>query len=425
MSTKTVVLLFLPFLPVLAYLAIKYPAYAFMFFFCAASLEGGFVSEVRTITVTRLCFLLLVIAFSIYMVTEVRWRKYDSTVLIIIGGFFLYYFLSYFWAPNQISASNKVLRISAYLVVCIIGYNLFKNASLTEYKHFIALYISCVIILIAHLYLQMDDFVRIGELSGRTSQRVFPFNPNSFGRSLVVALTMVISLCFCARKKLVWLFLSLLFVGTCLPLVMISGSRSSLLVLVVVCLLMGSSYLYCREKGSTLRVLGVLGTCLFCAVAVFVFSKEWLPANLSHRIGKLVYHPLAVITENIRVVFFEQGLMLAQSSPIFGLGMRGYESVMQYPHNVLVEVLIESGVIGLVCFLLVLVALLVRFRDLLRYSRDCLPEWHAVVFVMVFSVASSWMFALLVGELSDHRVSYFLLSILLGLDHRIRTATIA
>jgi O-antigen ligase len=138
----------------------------------------------------------------------------------------------------------------------------------------------------------------------------------------------------------------------------------------------------------------------------------------------LVYQPLFSITGNIRVDFLEQGLLLAESAPILGLGMRGYESVMRYPHNVLMEVLIESGVIGLVCFLLGVAVLIARCRGLLRYSRNYLPEWYSVVFVMVFSVASSWMFALFIGELSDHRVSYFILSVLLGLDHRIRTTVV-
>jgi O-antigen ligase len=306
-------------------------------------------------------------------------------------------------------------------MVCAMGYYLFKNAPISHYRHFIALYIICVIILIAHMYLQMGEFVRIGELSKRTAQRVFPYDPNAFGRSLVVALTMVISLCFCARRKVVWLVFSVLLVGACLPLLMIAGSRSSILVLFCICLLIACTHLWSKERGSALRVIGVFGICLLCGVVVFSFSKELLPTNLSYRLTTLVYEPLSSFAGNIRVDFLDQGLMLAESAPVFGLGIRGYESVMQYPHNVLMEVLIESGVIGLVCFLLGVAVLIVRCTGLLRYSRNYLPEWYSVVFVMVFSVASSWMFALLIGELSDHRVSYFILSVLLGLDHRIRT----
>ena len=115
MGTNTIVLFFLPILPVIAYLAIKYPAYVFMFFFCAASLEGGFVSEVRTITLTRFCFLLLVPSFIIYMVTRARCKKYDPTVFIIVGGFFVYYFLSYLplWIKNDFTFSSISVKLSA------------------------------------------------------------------------------------------------------------------------------------------------------------------------------------------------------------------------------------------------------------------------------------------------------------------------
>jgi O-antigen ligase len=306
-------------------------------------------------------------------------------------------------------------------MVCVMGYYLFKNAPISYYKHFIALYIICVIILMGHMYLQMEDFIRIGELSRRTSQRVFPYNSSSFGRSLVVALTMVISVCFCARKKIVWVFFSVLFVSACLPLLMIAGSRSSIVVLCGIGLIMVIVSMHSGGKRAVFTAVGVLSLCIVFAVVVFFFSKELLPANLTYRISKLVSHPISSIVGNVRVGFYEDVLMLVESAPTFGLGIRSYESAMQYPHNVIMEVLIESGVIGLVCFLLGICVLIVRCMGLLGYSQKYLPKWYPVVFVMVFSVASSWMFALLVGELSDHRVSYFILSVLLGLDHRIRT----
>jgi O-antigen ligase len=421
MSTKIVVLLLLPFLPVVAYLAIKYPVYTFMFFFCAASLEGGFVSEVRTITVTRVCFLLLVPGFLVYMLTRAKWKKYDPTVLILIGIFIVFYFTCFYWAPNQISASKKISKLFLYLAPCIVCYYLFKDASISVFKHFLALYFIVVMLLICYLYLQIGDVVEIGELSRRTAQRVFPFDPNSFARSFVVALTMSMGLLLCAQKMWPLLLLNVLLLGACLPLIIIAGSRSGIVIFACVLVLMGGASAYVRSWKSSVKIITVVSSIFLCGLVIFFYSKQMLPGNLSYRVSRLLSEPLLVIAENIRFSFYENSFVLINSAPFLGVGMRGYEGVMQYPHNFILEILIESGFIGLSLFLFAAFSLGSRCLTLLRFAANEAQEWFPVVFVMVFAVTSAVMFGLFIGEVSDHRVAFFLISILLALDYRVRS----
>ena len=115
-----------------------------------------------------------------------------------------------------------------------------------------------------------------------------------------------------------------------------------------------------------------------------------LPGFMANRLQGLFANQNAIQ----RVVFFEDGMKLFQRSPIVGLGMgafeNGYASVQsfyyttRYVHNHYIQSLIETGVVGLVLFLGVLLTSAVAILKSLRRGEQSHPLTPALGACLVF-----------------------------------------
>lgn len=97
----------------------------------------------------------------------------------------------------------------------------------------------------------------------------------------------------------------------------------------------------------------------------FPLGYQLLPDFIANRMQGLWANQNAIQ----RVVFFEDGMKLFQRSPVIGLGMGAYENGIvsvqsfyyetKYAHNHYIESLVETGVVGLILFVGVLVTALI------------------------------------------------------------------
>ena len=114
-----------------------------------------------------------------------------------------------------------------------------------------------------------------------------------------------------------------------------------------------------------------------------------LPGFISNRLQGLFANQNAIQ----RTVFFEDGLKLFRRSPVIGLGMGAYENGLRsvqsfaydtkYAHNHYIQVLVETGVVGLVLFLgTLLTAAFALFRA--RKQENSSPLLPALAGTLVF-----------------------------------------
>ena len=97
----------------------------------------------------------------------------------------------------------------------------------------------------------------------------------------------------------------------------------------------------------------------------FPLGYQLLPDFIANRMQGLWANQNAIQ----RVVFFEDGMKLFQRSPVIGLGMGAYENGIvsvqsfyyetKYAHNHYIESLVETGVVGLILFVGVLITALI------------------------------------------------------------------
>lgn len=123
----------------------------------------------------------------------------------------------------------------------------------------------------------------------------------------------------------------------------------------------------------------------------FPLGYKLLPEFIANRMQGLWANQNAIQ----RVVFFEDGMKLFQRSPIVGLGMGAFENGIvsvqsfyyetKYAHNHYIESLVETGVVGLVLFVGVLVtALLAVIKSRRKPEEEANPLTAALGGALVF-----------------------------------------
>lgn len=116
-----------------------------------------------------------------------------------------------------------------------------------------------------------------------------------------------------------------------------------------------------------------------------------LPGFMANRLQGLFANQNAIQ----RVVFFEDGMKLFQRSPIVGLGMGAFENGIasvqsfhyetKFAHNHYIETLVETGVVGLILFVGVLVtALIAVIRSRRRPEEQSHPLTSALGGALIF-----------------------------------------
>lgn len=215
------------------------------------------------------------------------------------------------------------------------------------------------------------------------------------------------------KKKLV----DLLLVIIGIVLVFMNGSRGTLVQIAVFLLL------YYTMNGKYLEGIGRLLTVMVMLFAFFQYVAKYVDISSSRTLLLLFSN---AIGETDRIVawrrmleyFFSQSI----SIKLFGLGLAGdktyiYQNIYRagYPHNILIEQLMQLGIIGFVIiFLVVMVITIKMFFSALKEIRKYLWQYllGCIYIVVVYVLISEWienMYVIMALTILLSTVGYFLI----------------
>jgi O-antigen ligase len=151
---------------------------------------------------------------------------------------------------------------------------------------------------------------------------------------------------------------------------------------------------------------------------VFVFTTIYLEASKKGiEIG--ILERLLNTKESIqsgekegRNELYEEGIMMFKQSPIIGHKIV-LDSTSSYPHNAIVEVLMGTGIIGLVFYLSILISLLIKFIFFKSYSK------YFCVLICLFIL--SYGISLTTGNLYQSVDNWNLIAVLLCFSKGVRS----
>lgn len=84
-----------------------------------------------------------------------------------------------------------------------------------------------------------------------------------------------------------------------------------------------------------------------------------------------------------RKAIYEEAIDLFKKSPLIGYGLFGYNyqiSIRQYPHNIILEVLLQGGIIYLLIFVLLLLKIFIKIFKLIKIDN----KWREILFLFIY-----------------------------------------
>ncbi|ALP53212.1 hypothetical protein Tel_08610 [Candidatus Tenderia electrophaga] len=249
-------------------------------------------------------------------------------------------------------------------------------------------------------------FLGIGvEEIGQGRIKLIGTNINSLGIKLSIAFSILMSFFYNDRLKFgvnrYWFVLAIPFLLTA---IVQTGSRSALLVMILTFLTM--IFLF-KGKNIIKRIIFYLmAIALFSLGIEFILNSDVMMARLS----SLAFEASERDGMGVRLDVWAVYIPLALENPIIGLGKTGfeYEAIQLFggvksPHNVVLEIMLYSGIVGVILFLFFIFKIMRCAFLAYRYSSNELPILLLpAIFVMVganqvLNIKVSWfLFAYIV-----------------------------
>ena len=217
-----------------------------------------------------------------------------------------------------------------------------------------------------------------GELVYRTS--FFNAGPNELGIKLVAGVFIIIGFYFqnpLSLNKKNRLIL-LCFIPIILLAILKTGSRTSVLLLLLSGLFWFLASILNSQNKFKIMLAGLIGiSVLFIPLVVFVSQLNVAETLVARAVET---GQGGDFSKNGRFVIWAGFLSLITDRPIFGYGLAGYDQATNNffgsifsPHNVLLEILIYGGIIGLLLYLTFLVRIFLACYEMLRMRGEILP----------------------------------------------------
>lgn len=311
-------------------------------------------------------------------------QRVDAAILV----FLVYMLITALWAPDAELAMLKAYEVNLLIAVAVI-------VTVTRQReaavHLLSGFFFTLLVIggaMAFYAIYQSTGGRIAAPGG---------GPNTFGRNM--GLTAIAALYFAARPgvTITTKISAAIMVVMALLLVMMCGSRGGLM---SAC--MGAMTIILLSRTSLARKVLIL-TCLILLGAAALFYTPAGQNALDVFEHRIVEQTIENRYMSSRDDLWEHAVELAQVQPIAGLGLNGYQAnSWTYPHNMVLEVWVEGGTIGVV---LLAFAGFVFFRDNWR-SRNRVSSPALAAFVLAFVAAQSS------GDLYDSRGVFLLMAMI-------------
>lgn len=342
-------------------------------------------------------------------------RKYISKAILlpilILVIIYMVLLISYTGSPGQVYATDKIIRFTVTTIPAIV-LSLFLFDNKQAILRFF-LYIASLSVILS--LISIPSIIHRGSSLG-----FIGFNGGNYqGLALLNGVALIIQLFYflIEAKSKRWKTISLIAAFITAFVLFASGSRMPILAFIVatIFVLFNSVYL---TKGKIWIRKGVKILLLLPVLVVFT-----LPFILkSGFFETIIYRFLVLFTEegggdssSGRIDRYLSAYEMMKDSPLIGTGLGSFplyfleEDIVDYPHNLIVEVFAEIGVIGLIiCFLVFLIGFI---RVLKLYKKNTwFISTYAVVAIAIFIYYL--VFSMVSGDLNSNRNLYVFLAMI-------------
>lgn len=240
----------------------------------------------------------------------------------------------------------------------------------------------------------------LGQLG--TDQRLAGLSGTAIGmgRTIGVAILILLFAVLMRRGARLWHMPAIAAIALMMLALIGSGSRGPLLVLVAaVALTLGFGMTQPGHRVRSLMIVGVIS-----AVVLSVFASGLVPAASRQRFDQLLNETEVDTSAQARLMVMEVAWRLFTTYPVTGRGTGsvsafGAGQEQEYPHNILLELAAENGLIGVGLYLTVVGTVLWRlFANLSRQT-----DRQSLYMTLLAMLLYTFLNAMVSGDLSDNR----------------------
>jgi len=340
-----------------------------------------------------LTLLLAVLSIGLAVYSTIRSLSQVPIQLLWICSLFAAFAICLFWTAWTPPAADKVARLFTLTFLSMILPLLLFRTPADIHRFFNALTLAGFLLALdaTSILLTAPELHR---LSGGNA------NTGAFAHAVIAAALWLTVLGVEGRMPL---HLSLLSVGPFVALAFASGSRGPLLA--QVCTLLVGGVLFYRKSARTVCRFGALAL----SVALYLYLGSLIAPDWStDRIRSFLQGTLGG-SELARLEVYALALDQLASYPL-GLGWGAFKELhyLGHPHNLLLEIFLEAGMVGGVVFVALVITGVRKVHRCARQSRD---EGPRALFLMILFTSIE---AMVGGDVNDHRLLLALVALALA-----------
>jgi O-antigen ligase len=339
-----------------------------------------------------LTLLLMVFYLPVYNIEKLNFFIFPLFFFFI---FHLFYFCSAFYSPSKAYYIDKMFRVSFNLIGFLAPIVIFRTTSNFLFLKKIAL----VFFIITLAFLSYNWLVNKLEIFFKEDLYAEVIFPNYMTISYFLG-----SLIFFFYEKKSVLFILLKTISVLF--IILLASKGVILFMLLILFLDYKNIKIFKKENFKFLVPFVLFFVLYLS-----FSGQNIFQNIGNRIfiGDDFEQDQSSL---VRLSLLNNSFNLIKENPVFGIGIGGFGILSENvddrlsPHNILVEVLLETGVIGFLVFLLMIYFFYKAFKTSLQDKED-----RSLYYSFLYPCLFIFMGDLVSGIIEDSRINYFWLGL--------------
>jgi len=353
---------------------------------------------------TALFFGLSIIAGLIILIKKGLIFKRKSMILVLLYMAFAgYVLLTYLWTPGKIYSTQKLLYIWTLVFWALTAPALIISTDPIRIKRLGIIYIlfSSIVAIEALTY-----YFMAGQQGFIT---VFGSNYLGLGRVISLAFLLLIAYFMFWARNVYWKLFTIIMASLYLWLLLVTGGRGPFLAAILSGLIPLIFTIHLDLKKKIIRVRKYVVPILIMvivSISLFVYLSE--TGHMTQTYSRLLVLTQTGMGDSAgeRLQHYVHAIEYWKQAPIFGYGIGSWPIIdggidmRGYPHNIVLEILVELGLVGLLIFFILILYALLLLAPVKSIGDE--PIKIFLLMLMVYMLLNS----MVSGDIPDNRLLF-------------------